>query len=89
MCGCGWVSKCDKQGCDVGGCGRWVQVMEHVKIEGVERIGVKKKVRSHTHIDILHLLCTLLTLSSIYCTHERSNLEVGFSRFSQVLVLIP
>ena len=22
--------------CDVGGCGRWVQVMEHVKIEGVE-----------------------------------------------------
>ena len=26
-CGCG---------CDVRGCGRWVQVMEHVKIEGVE-----------------------------------------------------
>ena len=23
-------------GCDVGGCGRWVKVMEHVKIEGVE-----------------------------------------------------
>ena len=23
-------------GCDVRGCGRWVQVMEHVKIEGVE-----------------------------------------------------
>ena len=23
-------------GRDVGGCGRWVQVMEHVKIEGVE-----------------------------------------------------
>ena len=36
--GCGevvlvWGVKC---GCDVGGCGRWVQVMEHVKIEGVE-----------------------------------------------------
>ena len=31
-CGCGLV-RC---GCDVGGCGRWVQVMEHVKIEGVE-----------------------------------------------------
>ena len=30
--GCGLV-RC---GCDVGGCGRWVQVMEHVKIEGVE-----------------------------------------------------
>ena len=25
-----------RRGCDVGGCGRWVQVMEHVKIEGVE-----------------------------------------------------
>ena len=23
-------------GCDVGWCGRWVQVMEHVKIWGVE-----------------------------------------------------
>ena len=28
-----WGVRC---GCDVGGCGRWVQVMEHVKIEGVE-----------------------------------------------------
>ena len=28
-----WGVKC---GCDAGGCGRWVQVMEHVKIEGVE-----------------------------------------------------
>ena len=37
-CGCGevvwvWGVRC---GCDVGGCGRWVQVMEHVKIEGEE-----------------------------------------------------
>ena len=37
--GCGVVGvgvgkcECDKQGCYVGGCGRWVQVMEHVKIE--------------------------------------------------------
>ena len=30
---CVWGVRC---GCDVGGCGRWVQVMEHVKIEGVE-----------------------------------------------------
>ena len=28
-----WGVRC---GCDVGGFGRWVQVMEHVKIEGVE-----------------------------------------------------
>ena len=65
-----WVGKCecDKQGCDVGGCGRWVQVMECVKIKGVEREGVRKRVCSHTHIDILHLLCTSLTLSSKYCT---------------------
>ena len=28
-----WGVRC---GCDVGGCGRWVQVMEHVKIEGVD-----------------------------------------------------
>ena len=28
-----WGVRC---GCDVRGCGRWVQVMEHVKIEGVE-----------------------------------------------------
>ena len=28
-----WGVRC---GCDVGGCGRCVQVMEHVKIEGVE-----------------------------------------------------
>ena len=37
MSGCGEVLgggvRC---GCDVGGCGRWVQVMKHVKIEGVE-----------------------------------------------------
>ena len=76
-----WVGKCecDKQGCNVGGCGRWVQVMKRVK-EGVERIVVRKRVHSHTHIDILHLLCTSLTLSSNYCTLERSNLEDGFSR---------
>ena len=29
-----WVGRC---GCNVGGCGRWLQVMEHVKIEGVKR----------------------------------------------------
>ena len=57
-----------------------MQVMEHVKIEGVERIGVRKRVCSHTNIDILHQLCTSLTLSSNYCTHKRSNLEVGFSQ---------
>ena len=72
-CGCG----SDRQGCDVRGCGRWVQVMERAKMEVVEREGVWKRVSSHTHIDILHLLCTSLTLSSKYCTHERSNLEVG------------
>ena len=26
------------------------------------------RVSSHTHIDMLHLLCTSLTLSSNYCT---------------------
>ena len=62
---------CDRRGCDVGGCGKWVQVMERGKIESVKRVGVRKKVSSHTHIDMLHLLCTLLTLSSNYCTHER------------------
>ena len=36
-----WGVKC---GCDVGGCGRWVQVMEHVKIEGVEIKGVYKRL---------------------------------------------
>ena len=44
-----WVSRCD-----VIGSGRWVQVMECVKIEGVERNGVWKRVSSHTHIDMLH-----------------------------------
>ena len=33
-------------------------VMECVKIEGVEKEGVRKRV---THIDMLHLLCTSLT----------------------------
>ena len=35
-----WVGKCecDKQGCKVGRCGRWVQVMDSVKIKGVERM---------------------------------------------------
>ena len=76
-----WVGKCgyDKQACDMGGCGRWVPVMELVKIEGMERIGVRKRVRSHTHIDILHLLCTSLTLSS---NRQRSNLEVGLVKSS-------
>ena len=64
-------------------------VMEYWKIEGVEREGVRKRICSHTHIDMLHLLCTSLTLSSNYCTHETSNLEVGFSRFSPVFVLVP
>ena len=41
-------------------------MMERGKIEGVEREGVRKRVSSHTHIDILHLLCT--SLSSKYCT---------------------
>ena len=36
-----WGVKC---GCDVGGCGRWVQVMEHVKIESVEIKGVYKRL---------------------------------------------
>ena len=41
-CGCGEVgvdlgSRC---GCDVGGCGTWVQIMERVKIEGVKTKGV-------------------------------------------------
>ena len=40
------VGRC---GCDVGGCGRWVQVMERVKIEGVEREGVWKRVSSYSH----------------------------------------
>ena len=44
-----WVSRRD-----VIGSGRWVQVMECVKIEGVERNGVWKRVSSHTHIDMLH-----------------------------------
>ena len=48
--------ECDKQRCDVGGCGTWVPVLEHMKIEVVERIGEGKRVSSHTHIDILHLL---------------------------------
>ena len=35
----------------------------------VEREGVMKRVCSRTHIDMLHLLCTSLTLSSSkYCT---------------------
>ena len=58
--------ECDKQGCNVGGCGRWVQVMEHVKIEDEEREGVRKRVSSHTHIDILHLLCTSLSSMSVH-----------------------
>ena len=49
--GVGGVGRC---GCDVGRCGRWVQVMERVKIEGVEREGVWKRVSSHTHIGMLH-----------------------------------
>ena len=31
--------------------------------------GVRKRVSTHTHIDMIHLLCTSLTLSSKYCTH--------------------
>ena len=41
-------------------------VMEY---RSVEREGVMKRVCSRTHIDMLHLLCTSLTLSSSkYCT---------------------
>ena len=61
--------------CDMGWCGRWVQVMEY---RSVEREGVRKRVRSHTHIHMLHLLCTSLTLSSKYCTHERSNFNPSY-----------
>ena len=67
------------------GCGRvwrWVQVMECVKIEGVEREGMWKRVRSHTHIDMLHRLYK-------YYTQYRSNIEVVYSRFSPVFVLVP
>ena len=35
------------------------------------RTRVRKRVSSHIHIDMLHLLCTSLTPSSKYCTHER------------------
>ena len=49
----------------MGWCGRWVQVMEY---RSVESDGVRKRVCSHTHIDMLHLLCTSLILSSKYCT---------------------
>ena len=60
---------CDKRGCNMGWCGRWVQVMECVKIEGVGRgEGVRKRVCSHNHNDIFHLLCTSLTLSCKYFT---------------------
>ena len=45
-----------------------MQVMERVKIDCVEREGVRKRISSPTHIDMLHLLCTSLTLSSNYCT---------------------
>ena len=31
-----------------------MQVMERVKIEGVERVGIWKRVSSHTHIGMLH-----------------------------------
>ena len=44
---------------DLGACGRWVQMMERVKIEDMERESVRKRVSSHTRIDMLHLLCTL------------------------------
>ena len=56
-----WGGGCDKQGCDVGGCG---QVMECDKVEGVEREGVRKRFSSLTHIDMLHLHFT----NSKYCT---------------------
>ena len=32
-----------------------MQVMECVKIESVEREGVRNRVSSHIHIDMLHL----------------------------------
>ena len=48
--GCGggvsvvWGRWCECGELGVGGCGRWVQVMEHVKIEGVEMKGVYKRL---------------------------------------------
>ena len=39
----GWCG-CYNRGYDVGGCGRWVQVMEVVKIEGVVREVVRKRI---------------------------------------------
>ena len=35
---------------------------------GCGKGGCEKEGLSHTHIDILHQLCTSLTLSSKYCT---------------------
>ena len=32
------------------------------RLEGVEREGVRKRISSHIHINMLHLLCTSLTL---------------------------
>ena len=44
--------------------------------------GCVEEFSSHSHIDMLHR-------SSKYCTHYRSNIEVSYSRFSPVLVLVP
>ena len=49
-------------GCDVGGCGRWFQVMEHVKVEGV---GSVQEVSSHT--------CTLIC----YIDHPSTVHSIG------------
>ena len=66
MCRWVWGGSC---GCNLGGCGGWVQVMKRVKIKDMKREGVRsERINSHTHIDMLHLLCTSLTLSSNYCT---------------------
>ena len=59
-----------------------MQIMERVKIEGEEREGVMKRVSCHAHIDMLHR-------SSMYWTQYRSNLEVGYSRFSPFFVFVP
>ena len=56
--GCWWEGGvgvkrgCDERQCDMGGYGIRVQVMECVKIEGLEREGVRKRVSSHSHIDM-------------------------------------
>ena len=60
-----WGGVIGSCGCDMGGCERWVQVMERVKIEGMEREGVRKRVNL-PKINMLHR-------SSKDCTQYKSN----------------